>query len=75
MPWKLDGENIVVEDGHPVWVYSDGKESPFNAESALGKIKDLTTESVGRKEKIRAMETDLKILEGIEDPAKFIDSA
>lgn len=75
MPWKMDGENIVVQDGHPVWVYDDGKESPFNAESALKKISDVTAESVGRKEKIREYETKLDALKGIDDPAKFVEKA
>ncbi|HCY86598.1 MAG TPA: hypothetical protein DHV36_15800 [Desulfobacteraceae bacterium] len=75
MPWKMDGENIVVQDGHPVWVYDDGKESPFNAESALKKISDVTAESVGRKEKIRDYEARLEAFSGINDPASFIKKA
>lgn len=75
MPWKMNGENIVVQDGHPVWVYDDGKESPFNAESALKKISDVTAESVGRKDKIREYETKLEALKGIDDPVAFVKKA
>lgn len=75
MPWKMNGESIVVQDGHPVWVYDDGKESPFNAESALKKISDVTAESVGRKEKIREYETKLEALNGIDNPAAFVKKA
>lgn len=75
MPWKMDGEQIVVQDGHPVWVYDDGKESPFNAESALKKINDVTAESVGRKEKIREYETTLEAVKGIDDLGGFVEQA
>lgn len=75
MAWKMDGESIAVKDGHPVWIYDDGKESPFNAESALKSIKDVTAESISRKEKIREFETKFQPFVGIEDGADFITKA
>ncbi len=75
MPWKMDGDKIVVQDGHPVWVYPEGKESPFNAESALSRINELTTESVGRKKKLQDQEEKLKVLEGIDNPGEFVKTA
>jgi hypothetical protein len=75
MAWKLEGDKIAVEDGHPVWIYEDGQESPFNAESALKKIKDVTAESVARKEKIREYETKVEPFADIQDPADFVAQA
>ena len=75
MGWKFDGDKIVVQDGHPVWTYEDGKESPFNADSALKSIKDVTAESISRKEKIREYETKLAPFAGIENGAEFITKA
>ena len=69
MPWKMDGETIVVQDGHPVWVYEDGKESPFNAESALKTIKDTTAESMSRKEKIKGLEAQLAPFQDLDPKA------
>ena len=75
MAWKMEGDNIAMQDGHPVWIYEDGKESPFNAESALKTIKDVTAESISRKEKIRGLESKLEPLAGIDEPAEFIKTA
>lgn len=75
MPWKMDGDKIVVADGNPIWVYDDGKEAGFNAESALKSIKDVTAESMGRKAKIKEMETSMAPFSGIENPGEWIGNA
>ncbi|MCK5346085.1 MAG: hypothetical protein KAR20_21895, partial [Candidatus Heimdallarchaeota archaeon] len=75
MAWKMENDQIVVKDGHPVWAYEDGKESPFDAGSALARVRDLTTESVGRKTKIRELTEKFAPFEDIEDPAKFVTDA
>ncbi len=75
MPWKMDGETISMEDGNPVWVHSDGKAVGFNAESALKNLKDVTAESISRKEKIREFETKIAPFAGIENGAEYVKTA
>lgn len=74
MPWKMNGEAIALKDGNPVWLDGD-KEIAADYGHALGKISELTRESVGRKEKLREAEEKLKALEGIENPSEFIPQA
>lgn len=75
MPWKMDGTNIAVQDGKPVWIDKDGKESPFDAEHALVKISELNTENAARKRDLREAQDKLKALDGIENPAEFLAAA
>lgn len=75
MPWKFDGESIVVQDGNPVWINDAGAAAPFNAEKTLKNLNSVTVESLSRKEKIREYETKLKPFEGIEDPETFLSEA
>jgi len=45
MKLKLDETgNAVIVEGKPIYVYDDGKEIPFDAESAIKKISNLTEE-------------------------------
>lgn len=67
MPWKMDGENIVLENGNPVWVYADGKEAPLDGGHLTQKITELTGEAASRRRELRAAEEKLKAFEGIED--------
>ena len=69
MPWKMDGENIALNDGKPVWIDKDGQEAPFDAEHALSKISSLNSESAARKRELREAQDKLKSFEGIDDPA------
>lgn len=75
MPWKMNGDQIVVQDGNPVWVYDDGKESPFDAGKALTNLHSVTQESMKRKDKIRDLEAKLEPYSDIDDPSEFISSA
>lgn len=75
MPWKMNGESIALKDGHPVWVKEDGSEVVADYGHALGKIAELTGESVSRKNKLRELEERLKVLEGIENPAEYLAQA
>ena len=75
MAWKFEGDNIAVKDGHPVWVYDDGKEAGFNAESALKSIKDVTAESISRKEKLREYESKFAPFMEIENGSEFVTKA
>lgn len=67
MGWKMEGEQIVLENGNPVYVYPDGKESPLDGDHITQKIADLTNEAATRKRSLREAEDKLKAFEGIED--------
>lgn len=74
MPFKFTPEGQIVTqeiNGQklPVFVHADGKEVPFDADSALGKISQLNGESKQHREAKEAAETALKAFEGISDPA------
>lgn len=75
MPWKMDGENIVLKDGNPVWVNDGGNEIGVDYPALSAKLTETTKESVARKEKIREMEGKLSTFDGIDDPAKFLSDA
>ena len=70
MELKLNDEgHAVVEDGKPVYVHSDGKESAFDAPGTLATIKHLNSEAKGHRVGKEAAEATLKTFEGISDPA------
>ena len=75
MPWVMNGDAIAMKDGMPIWKYDDGKESPVDFGSTLTSIRDLTAESVKRKDKIRDMEGQLQVLDGIENPSEWMTKA
>ncbi|NJB67504.1 hypothetical protein GGQ74_001144 [Desulfobaculum xiamenense] len=75
MPWKMDGDRIATQDGKPIWVYGDGKESPFDADAALSKIESLNSESATRKRELRKSQETLALLDGIDDIAGFVPAA
>lgn len=55
-------------DGKPVYVYDDGKDIPYDAPAAVGKIKELNAEAKAHREAKEQAEAALKRFEGIEDP-------
>lgn len=76
MPWKTDDKgSIVVQDGHPVFIYNDGKESPFDADAALTNIQNLTTESMSRKTRLKDLETKYEPLKDIQDIPGYLSEA
>lgn len=71
MKLKLDADgHVVVENGMPVYVYPDGKEAPFDAAHAMGKITSLNGEAKSHREAKEALEKQLGAFAGIDDPAK-----
>jgi hypothetical protein len=62
--------NAVLQDGHPVYVYDDGSESPFDAAATLDnlnhKIDNLTEEKDRFFNKSKQLKEDLKKFEGID---------
>ncbi len=74
MPFKITPEGqIAVQEVNgqklPVFVHADGKEVPFDADAALGKISQLNGESQHHREAKEKAEAALKSFEGIADPA------
>lgn len=74
MKLKIVDGHAVVQDGHPVYVYEDGREAPFNAqetlESLTRRINNLTEEKDRHFKKADELAKKLKAYENI-DPAKF----
>jgi len=61
--------NVVVKDDKPVYVYEDGKEIPFDAQSAVTKIGELNNEAKGHRLKYEEAANRLAVF-GDLDPAK-----
>ena len=73
MKLKLDDAgHVVVQDGKPVYVYEDGKESPFDAAATLQTISRLNSEAKSHRERAEVAEKSLKAFSGITDPAAAI---
>ncbi|WP_213993859.1 DUF6651 domain-containing protein [Sodalis sp. dw_96] len=75
MKLKLDADgHVVVENGMPVYIHDDGKEIPFDAVQAVGKIASLNGEAKSHREAKEAAEANLKKFSGIDDPAKALEA-
>lgn len=74
MKLKIVDGHAVIQDGHPVYVYEDGREAPFNAqetlESMTKRINNLTEEKDRHFKKAEELAKKLKTYENI-DPAKY----
>lgn len=69
MKLKLDDAgHAVLQDGKPVYVHDDGKESPFDAAATVQTITRLNSEARSHRERAEAAEKALKPFEGITDP-------
>lgn len=75
MPFKFDGDNIVVQDGLPVFIHENGQESPLNADEMIANLNTVTRESVARKNKIRDLESSYEPFNGIENPSEWMTNA
>lgn len=65
---EVDGKTYAeVNDGKPVYVEDDGKETAFDAVSTKATISRLFGENKSYREKLEVAETGLKQFEGIED--------
>lgn len=72
---EIEGKTYAeVQDGKPLFVHDDGKESPFDAPSTLATISRLNAESKGHREAKEAAEKALKAFEGISDPKAALDA-
>ncbi len=52
MPWKKnDSDQVVVENGNPIFVHPGGREEQFNGDSTLIRIGELKNEAKGYRQK------------------------
>lgn len=67
---EIEGKTYAeVQDGHPVYIHDDGKESPFDAKAAADTITARNGEAMRHRKEAEAAATALKAFEGINDPA------
>jgi DNA-directed RNA polymerase subunit F len=70
MPWKTDeNEALVLEDGNPVWVWPDKKETAYNPETTQKKVNELNSENSQLRLDAKKAKEQLEVFEGI-DPEK-----
>lgn len=68
MRLKLNEQGqAVLQDGHPVYVHDDGKESPFDAAATVATVRARNAEAKANRERAESAETRLRAFEGIED--------
>ncbi|MGA0608838.1 DUF6651 domain-containing protein [Caldimonas sp. KR1-144] len=77
MPFKYDATGAIVLQEFegkklPVFINAEGKESPFDGDSAVATISRLNGEAKGHRERAEKAEGSLKAFEGITDPAAAI---
>lgn len=71
MKLKLDDKGaVVVQDGKPVYVDSEGKDIAFDAPATVATIARLNNEAKTHRERFEAAEGKLKLFEGLDDPEK-----
>ena len=71
MKLKLDDKGaVVVQDGKPVYVEEDGKETPFDAPATRATIARISREAKEFREAKEGLEAKFKEFEGIEDPER-----
>jgi hypothetical protein len=75
MKLKLDESgNVVVQNGMPVYVHEDGKEIPFDAPAAMGKIGQLNTESATHRHKANEYKTLIEGLGDIDEAREAVET-
>ena|GEM_PF-2694238 len=74
MPWKVDEESksLAMDDkGNPIWLNDAGEEKSVDYSAMSKSLSDANREAAQRKDKIKALEDQLKPYEGIEDFPAF----
>ncbi|MFC4821142.1 DUF6651 domain-containing protein [Dokdonella ginsengisoli] len=65
---EIEGKQYaVLQDGMPIYVHDDGKESPFDAAATVAAIRTRNAEAKANRERAEAAEAKLKVFDGIED--------
>lgn len=68
--WKKDENgNLVVVNGNPVWVTDEG-EKEVNYSETLSKLDSVTSESIGRRQEIKALKEEIEQLKSTDKPDK-----
>jgi len=62
MSWKMDGDNLAIENGNPVLIGGDGIEKPI----ADNFISDLNNEAATRRREANELKTKLSAFDGID---------
>lgn len=79
MPWKVDDAGqMEIMDGNPVFIHPDGREEPFNGDSALIRLGELKNEAKTHRQKYAELKKKVQpILDAadIEDVGAFIGQA
>jgi|GEM_PF-1413352 len=79
MPWKLDeAGQVIIQDGNPVFTHPDGREEPFNGDSALIRLGELKNEAKTHRQKYSELKKKVQpILDAsdIEDVGEFLTEA
>lgn len=69
MKLKMDeAGHVVVADGKPVYIFDDGKETPFDVADMYGKLSRDGKRNSELQKSVEAGELKLRAFEGIEDP-------
>lgn len=75
MKWLLDDKgNVVLRNGHPVYVKDDGTEVEHDLVKTIGTISRLAGEAKTHREAKETAETKLNAFVGIEDPKKALEA-
>jgi len=68
MKLKLNEQGqVVLQDGHPVYVHDDGSEHPFDAAATVAKISQLNSEAKANRIKAEDLAAKLAPFAGIEN--------
>jgi len=70
MPFKFNADGTIAVDAEkklPIFVYGDGREAPFDADTTIATIGRLNGEAKSHREAKEAAEAKLKGFEGIEN--------
>jgi hypothetical protein len=70
MPWKTDDNGaLVLTDGNPTWVWTDGKETSYNPETTQKKVTELNSENSQLSLEAKKAKEAMAAFEGL-DPDK-----
>lgn len=73
MKLKLDADgHAVLQDGKPVYVADDGRETAIDVAGTVATITRLNGEAKANRERAEAAEKAVKVFDGITDPASAI---
>lgn len=77
MKLKVDEHGVpVLKDGNPIYIWDDGKEEAVNVPELFSMtLPKYRKENQERREQVEKLQEQLKVLEGIEEPAAYLEEA